>query len=211
MVLATEDPTERKVRFLALLATELPKARRPVLAGGSAIEVYLDGMLRTGDMDIVYPAKELEVVLKRWRFALGGGLRAWVNDELRLAVDMVGGELDGSRERLTTITTPFGPATIMGVEDLILKRLASAKFWRVPTDVEQSYLLAKAYEDEIDWEYLEEAADKEAVTDYLRKLRELLSEGAKPKHHRGEVRGGSRAGPGRSSMRPADRSGSQGP
>ena len=62
-VLGTGDPTERKVRFMALLTSELPKGKRPVLVGGSAIEVYLDGVLRTGDMDVVYQMKELEPVL----------------------------------------------------------------------------------------------------------------------------------------------------
>ena len=47
VVLAVDDPTERKVRFMALLNSSLPKGgRRPILTGGSAIEVYLDGTLR---------------------------------------------------------------------------------------------------------------------------------------------------------------------
>jgi len=61
----TEDPTERKIRFLALFASSLPKdAPKPVLTGGSAIEIYLDGILRTGDMDIVYRISEARRILK---------------------------------------------------------------------------------------------------------------------------------------------------
>lgn len=196
-ILGTDDPTERKVRFMALLTAELPKGRRPVLTGGSAIEVYLDGTLRTGDMDVVYPARELEAVLRSWRFALGGGLRSWVNDGLGLAVDLVGGELSGSAEKLTTITTEYGPATVLGVEDLVLKRLMSAKYGGVPTDVEQAYLLARAYSDTIDWGYVEASAEKELVSDYLGTLRGMLSKAA------GEapVRGGSRSPPRRPSRR----------
>ena len=157
VVLRASDQTERKVKFLALLTSSLPKrAARPVLVGGSAIEVHLDGMLRTGDMDLVYPVKELRKALGAWEFSPGEGLRAWVNDELGLAVDMVGDTLSGSLDRVTTITTDYGPASIIGVEDLILKRLASAKHWRVPTDMEQAYLLARAYEDRLDWRYVEE-------------------------------------------------------
>jgi hypothetical protein len=174
VILATEDPTERKIRFMALLTSSLPKGKiRPILAGGSAIEVYLDGTLRTGDMDVVYNVKALEEVLKAWDFALGGGLRSWANEELGLAVDMVGEDFKGSYERVTTITTGYGPATIMGIEDLILKRLASAKFWNVPTDLDQAYLLAKAHNDTIDWPYLEEAGRAD-VSDYLAKLRAML-------------------------------------
>ena len=175
VVLQTEDPTERKVRFLALLTSSMPKTgRRPLLVGGSAIEVYLDGMLRTGDMDIVYSRRALEGVLAAWGFGLGGGLRARVNDELGLAVDTVGDDLSGSYERATTITTSYGPATVIGVEDLMLKRMASAKFWRVPTDMEQAYLLARAYEDRIDWAYVEVQAEREGTYDHLRELKKML-------------------------------------
>jgi hypothetical protein len=178
VVLQTGDPTERKVRFLALLTSSLPKGgRRPVLVGGSAIEVHLDGVLRTGDMDIVYPRKALKGALRAWKFELGPGLRALVNDELGLAVDMVGEELTGSYERALTITTDFGPATVIGVEDLILKRLASAKRWKSATDMEQAYLLAKAYEDRVDWPYVEKEAERGLITDYLRKLERMLASG----------------------------------
>ena len=180
VILATDDPTERKIRFMALLTSTLPKGRRrPVLAGGSAIEVYLDGTLRTGDMDIVYNVKALESVLKAWRFSLGGGLRAWANEELGLAVDVVGEEYSGSYERVTTITTKYGPATIMGIEDLIVKRLASAKFWKVPTDIEQAFLLAKAHGDNIDWDYIQVESRKADINDYLDKLKEMLAKGGK--------------------------------
>jgi hypothetical protein len=160
---------------MALLTSSLPKAGpRPVLAGGSAIEIYLDGVLRTGDMDVVYDVAPLKKMLKSWKFELGGGLRSWVNDELGLAVDMVGKELNGSYDRVTTITTPYGPATIIGIEDLVLKRLESAKFWKVPTDFEQAYLLVNAHGDRIDWSYLDKEADNSGVKDLLFELKHAM-------------------------------------
>ena len=175
IIVESDDPTERKIRFIALLTSSLPKSKlRPVLAGGSAIEVYLGGTLRTGDMDVVYHTNALVGLLKKWGFERGG-LRSWANDELGLAVDAVGKTLNGSYEMTTTITTDYGPATIIGVEDLILKRLASAKRWKVPIDIEQAYLLARAHEDRIDWEYVEEEAQKNEISDYLEKLRGMLN------------------------------------
>ena len=175
VVLSTEDPTDRKVRFMALLSSSMPKGgRRPILTGGSAIEVYLDGTLRTGDMDIVYRQSALEEALKAWHFSRGYGLRSWVNEELGLAVDMVGDELNGSYDLVTTITTDFGPAVIVGIEDLILKRLASAKFWKVPSDMEQAFLLSKAHARDIDWRYIEAQAKKEDVVEYLAKLKRMM-------------------------------------
>ena len=189
VVLSTDDPTKRKVLFLALLTSALPKAGpKPVLVGGSAIEVYLDGVLRTGDMDVVYPMAALKKLLKSWRFELRGGLRACLNDELGLAVDMVGGDLSGSTERVTRIMTDYGPATIIGVEDLVLKRLASAKHWGVPTDMEQAYLLAKAYEDAIDRDYVKGQAGREAISDYLETLKAMLKEGRGGGSDRTDVR-----------------------
>ena len=176
VILQTEDPTERKVRFMALLTSALPKrGARPVLVGGSAVEVYLDGVLRTGDMDVVHEPRALRPVLEAWRFDLGTGMRAWVNDELGLAVDMVGGELAGPAERTTTITTDYGPATIIGVEDLVLKRLTSAKHWKVPADMEQAYLLAKAFEGRLDWPYMEAEAARGLVSDYMENLKRTLA------------------------------------
>lgn len=185
VILETDDPTERKIRFMALLTSALPKGRtRPVLAGGSAIEVYLDGTLRTGDMDVVYNVKALTKVLRLWQFSRGGGLRTWANDQLGLAVDLVGEEYGGSYDRVTTITTDYGPATIMGIEDLMVKRLASAKFWNVPTDMEQAYLLAKAHGDSIDWKYVEEEARRSDLTDFVAKLKGMLKK--EGKRHSGE-------------------------
>lgn len=175
IILETDDPTERKIRFLALLTSSLPKKEpKPVLTGGSAVEIYLDGILRTGAIDVVYNVAELKKILKNWRFKLGGILRSYINEELGLAVDLVGEQLSGSYDKLTTITTDYGPVVVIGIEDLILKRLASAKFWKVTTDMEQSYLLAKSQETKIDWAYLEERARKEDIHDYLSKLRASL-------------------------------------
>ena len=175
VILETDDPTEKKIRFLALLTSALPKKEpRPILTGGSAIEIYLDGTLRTGDMDLVYDVAELKKILKSWNFGTGPALRSYANDELSLAVDLVGEKLNGAYDKVTTITTSFGPATVIGIEDLILKRLASAKFWKVATDMEQCYLLAKSQEDKIDWKYLEEQAKKDDIGDYLKKLRRML-------------------------------------
>jgi hypothetical protein len=174
-VMATEDPTERKIRFVALLTSSLPKdGPKPVVTGGSAVEIYLDGVLRTGDIDIVYNVSKLKAILKAWHFGTGSGLRSFVNEELVLAVDAVGDQLSGSYDKLTTIPTNNGPVIVIGIEDLILKRLASAKFWKVTTDMEQSYLLAKSHESHIDWGYLERRAKEEDISDYLKKLKKSL-------------------------------------
>ncbi len=175
IILETEDQTERKIRFMALLTSSLPKKEpKPVLTSGSAIEIYLDGILRTGDIGVVYNISELKKILRTWHFKVGSALRSYINEELGLAVDLAGEHLSGSYDKITTLTTSYGPVRVIGIEDLILKSLATAKFWKVATDMEQSYLLSKSYEGKIDWEYMERQAKKEDISDYLRMLRKSL-------------------------------------
>jgi len=143
-VLETYDPTERKIRFMALLTSALPKGRRPVLGA--------------------------------WDFSLGG-LRTRANEELGL-VDVVGEGYTGSYEKVTTTTTQYGLATIAPIEDLIVKRLASAKSWNVPTGVEQAFLLM-GYDDNTDWGYVQEESRRAEVDDYLARLKEMLAKGGR--------------------------------
>jgi hypothetical protein len=43
--------------------------------------------------------------------------------------------------------------------------------------MEQAFLLAKAHEGGIDWGYVDQEAKKNGLTEYLKKLREMLSTG----------------------------------
>ncbi|HUH82242.1 MAG TPA: hypothetical protein VLX33_00010 [Nitrososphaerales archaeon] len=144
-VLETYDPTERKIRFMALLTSALPKGRRPVL--------------------------------RAWDFSLGD-LTTWASEALGLG-DVVGEGYTGSYEKVTTITTQYGLATIAPIEDLVVKRLASAKSWNLPTDVEQAFLLAKGHDDNTDWGYVQEESRRAEVDDYLAKLKEMLAKGGR--------------------------------
>jgi len=92
---------------------------------------------------------------------------------------MVGEDYRGSYDRVTTIITRYEPATISGMEDLIVKLLASAKSWNTPTDIEQAFLMAKAHEDNIDWNYIEDESRRGDIGDCLAKLKEMLAKSSK--------------------------------
>jgi len=62
---------------------------------------------------------------------------------------------------------------------LVVKRLASAKSWNLPTDVEQAFLLAKGHDDNTDWGYVQEESRRAEVDDYLAKLKEMLAKGGR--------------------------------
>jgi hypothetical protein len=63
---------------------------------------------------------------------------------------------------------------LAGVEDLIVKRLASAKFWRIPTDLDHALLLLQRFQSELDQEYLARAASSATVSDALEQLRKQV-------------------------------------
>jgi hypothetical protein len=70
----------------------------------------------------------------------------------------------------------MGPATVTGVEDLVLRRLASVKHWGGPTDFEQAFLLLRSQGDRVDWGYLEGKAKQDGTADLLTRLRAALDQ-----------------------------------
>jgi len=58
---------------------------------------------------------------------------------------------------------------VVGVEDLIIDRLAAAKFWRSERDAEQASALFQGFMDRLDIEYLRRRAREENVEDLLPK------------------------------------------
>lgn len=67
----------------------------------------------------------------------------------------------------------------MSIEDLIVNRPPLAKFWNVPTGVEQAILLAKAHDDSIDRNYVQDDCRNADTGDYLAKPKETLAKRGK--------------------------------
>lgn len=173
ILLKEPRPSRRRLYFAALLGREVANVKAPpIIVGGSAIELYSQGSYVSGDIDLVGPRKELIAVLERWGFRRDG--RLWHRADLEIAVDLVGSDYTGDIQRTREIYTPFGPVLVAAVEDLLVKRLASAKHWRIPNDIEQALLLAVAYDRELDWNYVEELSGRYHVADLLGSLRARL-------------------------------------
>jgi hypothetical protein len=170
-LLGTPGPTySRIILFGALLSTEI--GSEVIVVGGSAIEVYTRGGYASGDIDIVGGEERIRTVLKRWGFHKDG--RIWIQEDWKLAVDTVGEHYTGDRSRTRELSTSYGRVRLAGVEDLIAKRLASAKHWNIPDDIGQAAQLLAGFGDEIDWTYLQEVAARHAVTDLLIDLRKRV-------------------------------------
>lgn len=171
----TSSPAERRLHFVAILSRDAGwKPDDAVVVGGSAIEIYTSGRYTTGDIDLVVTAPGLpDRILRSWGFRAQG--RIWHNDSLGIVVDFVKPPYTGDPDRCHTLTTPYGPVHVAAIEDLLVKRLASAKHWRRPGDLEHAKILARLYRDQIAWDYVEAQAAKYDVRDALANLRKALS------------------------------------
>ncbi len=163
-----KEPNELKKKMLLLgyVTYSLEKKSESVyLVGGQAIETYTAGQFTTGDIDITTTDREAtEQILQRIGFKKQG--MVWLNETLGLAVHIV----DSYPKRIErTRTFQVGPYTVrvVGVEDLIIDRLAAAKFWKSQRDSDQAIALFKGFRKQIDLQYLRERARQEGVDDIL--------------------------------------------
>ena len=74
-------------------------------------------------------------------------------------------------------STTLRPVRLAAVEDLIIKRLAEAKYWqgRRQEAFEQAALLASELAGDLDDQYLDLRAKQEGVVDILADLRALVA------------------------------------
>ncbi len=146
---------------------------RQLVVGGSAIEIYTRGAYVSGDIDIVADQAQLAKILESWGFLHKN--REWYHPEWKLAVDLVRNPegYTGSRRLTRVIVTPYGDITLAAVEDLIVKRLASAKYRRIPTDFDHARLLVQKFGEDLDMDYLRSTATYAGVADALNELLSL--------------------------------------
>lgn len=170
------NPTERRMYFAALLSKAADISTDDIIVvGGSAIEFYTVGEYTSGDIDIVSIRSEhLKGVLGEWNFHTEG--RIWLNERLGIVVDFVPYPYTGDETKTQILSTPYGSIRVAALEDLLVKRLASAKHWERKGDFDQARLLAVLFRDRMDWGYVEDIAKEYNVRDMLDALKRALSE-----------------------------------
>jgi len=172
---SARNETERRLHFSALLAKAGEVAADDfIIVGGSAIEIYTRGEYTSGVIDIVLsPRWDLAKTLLGWRFTKQG--RLWINDDLKIVVDFVAYPYTYDQSKTQVLVTPYGSVRIAAIEDLLIKRLLSAKYWKRAGDLEHAKMLAVLYRDRIDWGYVEQLATRFEGADVLSDLRKALS------------------------------------
>ena len=165
-----KEPNELKKKMLLLgyLSSSLPGASL-FLVGGQAVETYTAGVFTTGDIDFTTTdTPGTEALLSRLGFEKEGMI--WTSSRLGLAVHLVSSYPRRSL-RARTIEVDGYAVKVVGVEDLIVDRLAAAKFWKSGRDLEQAKALLNTFGETIDMAYLEKTADEEMVGDALKSIK----------------------------------------
>jgi len=166
------EPNELKKKLLLLGYISARMERREAsvfLVGGQAVETYTGGVFTTGDIDITTTdTNGTEELLSKLGFAKEGMI--WVSPRLGLAVHLVA-SYPGRTLRARTVEVNGYTVRIEGVEDLIVDRLAAAKFWKSERDAEQAKALFNVFRNSIDTAYLDGLAKDESVYDFLVRAR----------------------------------------
>ena len=171
-----EDPVKRRASFIGILTNELKKNDKfpLVIVGGEALEIYTQGNYTTGDIDIITKEnkKSLLTILEKWGFKEID--RFIVNEELDIYIDVCGDVYDKKRTNRIKLNDNI-IITLITVEDLIIDRFCSFKFWKIKEDFRWGLVLLYNYDKKIDKKYLKERASEENVSDVLKKAKSKIT------------------------------------
>jgi hypothetical protein len=165
-----KEPNElkKKMMLVGYITSRLERKSQSIyLVGGQAVETYTAGQFTTGDVDITTTDRRTtEQILARLGFK-GEGM-IWLNEGMGIAVHIVD-VIPKSTEGIRTIHVGPYAVRVVGVEELIVDRLAAAKFWKSQRDAEQATALINTFARRIDMKYLRRRAREEKVDDVLPK------------------------------------------
>ncbi len=166
----SEDRAERTLRLAATLSAALTAAgSQPVLVGGGAVEIYTRSAYTTRDLDFVAAVTdELGNTMLELGFEREG--RHWVHEELGIVVEFPGTAIGPART--VSVDVDGSELRIISVEDLIVDRLASWKYWGWDPDGAAAVILIAIHTD-LDATRLRERAAEEDVADVLELLQPL--------------------------------------
>lgn len=149
---------EEKFDFLAEISSLFPDNKKPILVGGSAVELYTRGMAKSIDMDIIADSMVIAPLLLRQGFKQEGRHFYKGRIDIEIPSDIFQG-------RSVIVKYMGKKIRIISVEDLIIDRLCSCKFWNSVYDCEQAQMLIRAYKNRLDRQYLNERARQEMLPD----------------------------------------------
>ncbi|CAN5771687.1 hypothetical protein BH20GEM1_BH20GEM1_13180 [soil metagenome] len=173
------DPGPARTAAVVAWFQGLFQSDAPVLVGGAAVELYTGGAYRTDDLDFVgrIPG-EVSRMLRDAGFRKRG--RHWIHEEAQIYIEFPAAEFHRT-VRVDAIRIDTWTVVLLSPEDVLVDRLAAWKFWRVPVEGINAYLLYRAREGAMDETRLEEAAEVEGVAEELESLRRFGDRDREPK------------------------------
>jgi len=169
-ILSIKNLVDKKAYFMSLLTSETElKKTKPIVVGGSAVDFYTNGVFQSNDIDLVGNRKIIGDILES-TFGFKRSGRHWINEQIGIFIEVPGDHLAGSKDKITTMTVEGLKLYIIGIEDLIIDRMAACQEWKSETDCMQAYYLLRYYLSRIDFEYISEKANQEGLSAVLKKL-----------------------------------------
>lgn len=167
----SESALERKLQVLAEITQRLQVYNvRPVLVGGTALELYPAGAYATADMDLVVADRARAVeILQEMGFQPHG--RHWFHPDREVAIEIPDTDLAGDYARLLELQLSDGRVVYcIGVEDLLVDRLNAAVHRGSTEDRRWAKELLREHAVRMDRSYLRQRAEAEGTLQILETL-----------------------------------------
>lgn len=157
---------------MGLLTQEAEKRKvQPIVAGGSAVDFYTEGIYPSHDIDLVSNRKIIGEILENV-FNFKPSRKHWINEQIGLSVEIPSSNLAGDKDKVTVIRIGNLKVYVIGFEDLIIDRLNACVHWKSQTDCDQAQYIIRYYRNRLDFMYLEKKAKDEGI---LRALRQYVT------------------------------------
>ena len=154
---------------MGLLTREAAKRNiKPIVVGGSAVDIYTEGIYPSHGIDLVSNRKIIGEILENiFNFRPSG--RIWINEKIGFSVEVPSNHLAGDKDKITVVRIGDLSVYVIGIEDIIIDRINACVSWNSQTDCNQAMYMIKYYRTRLDFRYLEEQAKKEGVFEELKK------------------------------------------
>ncbi|MDP2599351.1 MAG: hypothetical protein Q8P84_01270 [Deltaproteobacteria bacterium] len=168
-----KNKARRGIRIAALIAEALRQiGEDPILVGGAAVEFYTEGDYTTKDIDMVaVGGAPLWNVMEQLGFVRHG--KDFIHEMLKIYIEFPSEKLNPS-EQSDLLDVDGLPLKIISIEDLIVDRLCSYKFWKSSVDGLAALLLLEL--GRADTKRLQLQAKHREVDDALQILTRLYEE-----------------------------------
>jgi hypothetical protein len=167
-ILTLPEGPSRTARLAHWVQSLYAKGSRPVLVGGSAVELYTMGAYTSGDLDFAGEVPPgVRAALEAVGFTKKG--RHWIHERGRVLLEFPGTR-PHSVESLREIRTAGARVLVLAPEDLVVDRLSAWKFWRSEVDAVNALLLWRSSTIAIDRRRLRRLAKSAEVEDALSEL-----------------------------------------